>query len=85
MKQAAGTLAWLSTWGLPHMFSTAEIPWAEAACASMYLPVFGSSRRREEGGKAFVRGRRRKEEERPLHGVGKRRETLSFGSSELRK
>ena len=39
VKQAAGTLRWLSTWGRPHMFSTALMPWALAACASMYLPA----------------------------------------------
>lgn len=39
VKQAAGTDAWFKTWGRPHMFSTAEMPWADAACASMYLPV----------------------------------------------
>ena len=27
VKQAAGTDKWLRTWGLPHMFSTAEMPW----------------------------------------------------------
>ncbi len=26
VKQAAGTLRWLSTWSRPHMCSTAEMP-----------------------------------------------------------
>ena len=39
VKQAAGTVLWLSTWSRPHMFSTALIPCALAACASMYLPA----------------------------------------------
>mmetsp|Transcript_9091 Transcript_9091/g.15838 ORF Transcript_9091/g.15838 Transcript_9091/m.15838 type:complete len:271 (-) Transcript_9091:974-1786(-) len=39
VKQAAGTLRWLSTWDRPAMFSTALIPCALAACASMYLPL----------------------------------------------
>lgn len=39
VKQAAGTLRWFSTCGRPHMFSTALMPCALAACASMYLPV----------------------------------------------
>ena len=39
VKQAAGTELWFSTWGRSHMFSTALIPWALAACASMYFPT----------------------------------------------
>ena len=39
VKAAAGTLRWSSTCGRPHMFSTALMPCAEAACASMNLPA----------------------------------------------
>ena len=39
VKQAAGTVLWSSTWERPHMFSTALMPCALAACASMYLPA----------------------------------------------
>ena len=39
VKQAAGTLRWLSTCWRPQMFSTALMPCALAACASMYLPA----------------------------------------------
>ena len=39
VKQAAGTVLWLRTWSRPHMFSTALMPCALAACASMYLPA----------------------------------------------
>mmetsp|Transcript_17105 Transcript_17105/g.51722 ORF Transcript_17105/g.51722 Transcript_17105/m.51722 type:complete len:223 (+) Transcript_17105:924-1592(+) len=39
VKHAAGTASWLSTCSLPHMFSTAEMPWADAACASIILPL----------------------------------------------
>lgn len=40
VKAAAGTLRWSRTCGRPHMFSTALMPCAEAACASMNLPAY---------------------------------------------
>lgn len=39
VKQAAGTVLWSSTCSRPHMFSTALMPCALAACASIYLPA----------------------------------------------
>lgn len=39
VKQAAGTELWLRTCGRLQMFSTALIPCALAAWASMYLPA----------------------------------------------
>mmetsp|Transcript_22293 Transcript_22293/g.44491 ORF Transcript_22293/g.44491 Transcript_22293/m.44491 type:complete len:224 (-) Transcript_22293:902-1573(-) len=39
VKQAAGTASWLTTCSLPQMFSTAEMPWAEAAWASIMTPL----------------------------------------------
>mmetsp|Transcript_29313 Transcript_29313/g.94488 ORF Transcript_29313/g.94488 Transcript_29313/m.94488 type:complete len:271 (+) Transcript_29313:546-1358(+) len=39
VKQAAGTASWLSTCSCPHIFSTAEMPCADAACASIILPL----------------------------------------------
>mmetsp|Transcript_24183 Transcript_24183/g.71701 ORF Transcript_24183/g.71701 Transcript_24183/m.71701 type:complete len:467 (-) Transcript_24183:67-1467(-) len=39
VKHAAGTASWLSTCSCPHMFSTAEMPCADAACASIILPL----------------------------------------------
>mmetsp|Transcript_17770 Transcript_17770/g.42716 ORF Transcript_17770/g.42716 Transcript_17770/m.42716 type:complete len:207 (-) Transcript_17770:1015-1635(-) len=38
VKHAAGTALWLTAWGRPMMFSTADMPCAEAACASIILP-----------------------------------------------
>mmetsp|Transcript_11312 Transcript_11312/g.42239 ORF Transcript_11312/g.42239 Transcript_11312/m.42239 type:complete len:246 (-) Transcript_11312:856-1593(-) len=39
VKQAAGIASWSTTCSCPTMFSTALIPWAEAACASIILPL----------------------------------------------
>mmetsp|Transcript_72142 Transcript_72142/g.192842 ORF Transcript_72142/g.192842 Transcript_72142/m.192842 type:complete len:210 (-) Transcript_72142:1042-1671(-) len=39
VKHAAGTALWFTACGRPQMFSTAEMPWAEAACASISLPL----------------------------------------------
>ena len=39
VKQAAGTELWLRMYGRSQMFSTALMPCALAACASMYLPA----------------------------------------------
>ena len=44
VKQAAGMALWLTTWGRPRMFSTAEMPWADAACANINLPGLGRKR-----------------------------------------
>mmetsp|Transcript_8 Transcript_8/g.20 ORF Transcript_8/g.20 Transcript_8/m.20 type:complete len:219 (+) Transcript_8:404-1060(+) len=38
VKQAAGMASWLTTCLEPAMFSTAEMPWADAACASIITP-----------------------------------------------
>ena len=43
VKQAAGTDAWLRTCARPDMFSTAEIPCADAACARESDPAIGPS------------------------------------------
>mmetsp|Transcript_9126 Transcript_9126/g.15115 ORF Transcript_9126/g.15115 Transcript_9126/m.15115 type:complete len:250 (+) Transcript_9126:495-1244(+) len=39
VKHAAGIFSWFTTCGRPKMFSTAEMPWAEAAWASIILPL----------------------------------------------
>mmetsp|Transcript_46865 Transcript_46865/g.99537 ORF Transcript_46865/g.99537 Transcript_46865/m.99537 type:complete len:247 (-) Transcript_46865:968-1708(-) len=39
VKHAAGMASWLTSWDRPQMFSTAEMPWAEAAWASIILPL----------------------------------------------
>mmetsp|Transcript_63053 Transcript_63053/g.150420 ORF Transcript_63053/g.150420 Transcript_63053/m.150420 type:complete len:247 (+) Transcript_63053:365-1105(+) len=39
VKHAAGMQSWSTAWWRPTMFSTAEMPWAEAACASIILPL----------------------------------------------
>merc|ERR1719261_453505 len=39
VKQAAGIASWSTSCDLPQMFSTAEMPWADAACASIILPL----------------------------------------------
>mmetsp|Transcript_21020 Transcript_21020/g.45118 ORF Transcript_21020/g.45118 Transcript_21020/m.45118 type:complete len:302 (-) Transcript_21020:186-1091(-) len=39
VKHAAGTASWFRMCSVPQMFSTADMPWAEAACASIILPL----------------------------------------------
>mmetsp|Transcript_18201 Transcript_18201/g.60883 ORF Transcript_18201/g.60883 Transcript_18201/m.60883 type:complete len:247 (+) Transcript_18201:111-851(+) len=39
VKHAAGMALWFTRCSLPAMFSTAEMPWAEAAWASIILPL----------------------------------------------
>mmetsp|Transcript_26935 Transcript_26935/g.68391 ORF Transcript_26935/g.68391 Transcript_26935/m.68391 type:complete len:210 (+) Transcript_26935:251-880(+) len=39
VKHAAGMLLWLTSWVLPTIFSMADMPWAEAAWASIILPL----------------------------------------------